>query len=90
MTPAPSPQLPDEICRICKDCREKHDSAIRNATLEQAIKWLKSQRTSFKKCAKLPFMDKIEKTGWECRAVLCTETIAHLETLRTQPQEQKS
>jgi hypothetical protein len=25
---------PDEICRICDDCRKKHDSEIRNATLD--------------------------------------------------------
>jgi hypothetical protein len=29
-----TPALPDEICRICEDCRAKHDTAIRNATLD--------------------------------------------------------
>jgi hypothetical protein len=29
-----TPALPDEICRICEDCRAKHDTAISNATLD--------------------------------------------------------
>ena len=32
-----TPTLPDEVCRICEDCRVKHDTAIRKAEREKVL-----------------------------------------------------
>ena len=32
-----TPTLPDEVCRICEDCRVKHDTAIRNSERERVL-----------------------------------------------------
>jgi len=32
-----TPTLPDEVCRICEDCRVKHDTAIRKADREKVL-----------------------------------------------------
>jgi len=39
----PTPTLPDEVCRICEDCRVKHDTAIRNAALDDFALWVKTE-----------------------------------------------
>jgi len=49
-----TPTLPDEVCRICEDCRVKHDTAIRNSERERVLDKL------FPK----PDQDDL-KNGWE-------------------------
>jgi len=34
------PTLPDEVCRICEDCRVKHDITIRKAEREKVLSFL--------------------------------------------------
>jgi len=71
-----TPTLPDEVCRICEDCRAKHDAAIRNAIIKELEQSFRGET--------------VTKNGHTSRKELWTQKQIgmKIESLRTPTQEQ--